>query len=51
MTPVPERAFDEVVARLRPVLGDRVERRAPLAPFTPYRLGGPAAVLVRIGAP
>lgn len=51
MTPVPEPAFDEVVARLRPVLGDRVERRAPLAPFTTYRLGGPAAVLVRIGAP
>lgn len=49
MTPHVADGFDEVAARLRPVLGDRVRRDAPLAPFTTYRLGGPAALLVRIG--
>jgi UDP-N-acetylmuramate dehydrogenase len=43
--------FDGIVAHLHPVFGDRVERDAPLAPFTTYRLGGPAAVLARVGSP
>jgi len=40
---------DPVEAALS-VLGPRAERDVALAPFTTYRLGGPAAVLVRAGA-
>lgn len=38
---------DEVVAALEPALPGRVERDAPLAGLTTYRVGGAAAVLVR----
>jgi UDP-N-acetylmuramate dehydrogenase len=42
--------WDGLAARLAVALGDgRVERGASLAAFTTYRLGGPAAVLVRVG--
>ncbi len=38
---------DELAASLEPVLPGRVERDAALAGLTTYRVGGPAAVLVR----
>jgi len=46
----PEGAFDAIATALRSRLGARVERNAPIAPLTTYRLGGPAAVLVRVVA-
>jgi UDP-N-acetylmuramate dehydrogenase len=39
--------LDQVIGRL----GDRAERQAPLGPLTTYRVGGPAAVLVRADDP
>jgi UDP-N-acetylmuramate dehydrogenase len=43
-----ERAVvDAFAAELEPTLPGRVERDAPLAGLTTYRVGGPAAVLVR----
>lgn len=36
------------VAAAAAVLGDLAERDVPLGPFTTYRLGGPAALLVRV---
>ena len=41
---------DELAAALEPSLPGRVERDAPLAGLTTYRVGGPAAVLVRAAA-
>lgn len=38
------------VAAAAAVLGDLAERDVPLAPFTTYRLGGPAAVFVRVSS-
>ena len=37
-------AFDR---RLRAVAGDRVQRDAPLGPFTTFKVGGPADWLVQ----
>ncbi|HVM40155.1 MAG TPA: UDP-N-acetylmuramate dehydrogenase [Acidimicrobiia bacterium] len=45
MTPVGG-DVDVLAARLAPALGERMRRRVPLAGFTTYRLGGPAAVFV-----
>jgi UDP-N-acetylmuramate dehydrogenase len=42
-----ESGIDELVAALDPALPGRVERDAPLAGLTTYRVGGPARVLVR----
>jgi UDP-N-acetylmuramate dehydrogenase len=39
--------IDDLVAALEPALPGRVERDAPLAGLTTYRVGGPARVLVR----
>jgi UDP-N-acetylmuramate dehydrogenase len=39
--------FDELAAVLAPALPGRVEREAPLAGLTTYRVGGSAALLVR----
>jgi UDP-N-acetylmuramate dehydrogenase len=39
----------DVARALHDRLGDAVTRDAPIAPLTTYRLGGPAAVLVRVG--
>jgi UDP-N-acetylmuramate dehydrogenase len=47
-------AFDELAAALTDALAGlpaRVERSAPLAAHTTYHLGGPVAVLVRVGNP
>lgn len=44
----PGGAFDVIASALRSRLGARVEQGASIAPLTTYRLGGPAAVLVRI---
>lgn len=38
------------VAAAAAVLGDLAERDVPLGPFTTYRLGGPAALFVRVGS-
>jgi UDP-N-acetylmuramate dehydrogenase len=38
---------DELAAALQPSLPGRVERDAPIAGLTTYRVGGSAAVLVR----
>lgn len=47
MTAVPtERGLRALADALAERLPGRVERDAPLAPFTTYRVGGPAAVLV-----
>ncbi len=44
-------AHVELARRLESRLPDgAVERDAPLAGFTTYRLGGPAAILVRLGS-
>ncbi|MEY3362125.1 MAG: hypothetical protein RL531_1844 [Actinomycetota bacterium] len=40
-------ALDAIAAGLAPRLAGRVERDAPIAPLTTYRLGGPAGLLVR----
>jgi UDP-N-acetylmuramate dehydrogenase len=39
------------VERAAALLGDRAERAVPLGPFTTYKVGGPAALLVRAGGP
>ena len=39
------------VERAAALLGDRAERDVPLGPFTTYKVGGPAALLVRAGGP
>jgi UDP-N-acetylmuramate dehydrogenase len=39
------------VERAAALLGDRAERNVPLGPFTTYKVGGPAALLVRAGGP
>jgi len=44
-------ALDAIATALRPRLGHRVERDAPIAPLTTYRLGGPAGVLAHLTAP
>ncbi|MFM7616368.1 MAG: UDP-N-acetylmuramate dehydrogenase [Actinomycetes bacterium] len=44
-------ALDAIAAALAPRFGRRVERDAPIAPLTTYRLGGPAGLLVRVGDP
>jgi UDP-N-acetylmuramate dehydrogenase len=36
------------VAKVAAALGDRVSRNVPIAPLTTYRLGGPAALLMRV---
>jgi UDP-N-acetylmuramate dehydrogenase len=47
--PAADAAFDRLSERLGVELGaERVERRASLAPYTTYRLGGPAAVLAHV---
>lgn len=40
-------AVDRAVAAAAEVLGERAQLAAPLGPHTTYRVGGPAAVLVR----
>lgn len=47
MTDAGGRLADDLAAALEPTLPGRVERDAPLAGLTTYRVGGPAAVLVR----
>ena len=39
------------VERAAALLRDRAERDVPLGPFTTYKVGGPAALLVRAGGP
>lgn len=39
--------IDDAIGRAVAVLGPLAERAVPLAPFTTYRIGGPADVLVR----
>ena len=39
------------VERAAALLGDRAERAVPLGPFTTYKVGGPAALLVRAAGP
>jgi UDP-N-acetylenolpyruvoylglucosamine reductase len=41
-------AVAAIVAVLAPRLGERVAAGASIGPLTTYRLGGPAAVLVRV---
>jgi UDP-N-acetylmuramate dehydrogenase len=43
-----ERTLDEVATALVARLGERVGRDVPIGPMTTYRVGGPAAVFVRL---
>jgi len=40
------RTLDEAINAASSVLGDRARRNVPLGPFTTYRVGGPAALLL-----